>query len=106
MIGGLHPGSDWLYFLFGTYIIHLFVNHTRSKDKSPLRRNRMKTGETGGKLAELIKKAIDDGELSNSEYDRILALADADGMIDSQEKNLLKQLQELLANKTIKRVPD
>ena len=66
----------------------------------------MKSGETGGQLAELIKKAIEDGELSNSEYDRILALADADGVIDSQEKNLLKQLQELLANRTIKRVPD
>lgn len=66
----------------------------------------MKSGETGGQLAALIKKAIEDGELSNSEYDRILALADADGVIDSQEKNLLKQLQELLANRTIKRVPD
>ncbi len=66
----------------------------------------MKSGESGGKIAELIKKAIADGELSNSEYDQILALADADGVIDSQEKNLLAQLQELLANRTIKRVPD
>jgi len=64
------------------------------------------SGETGGKLAELIKKAIDDHRITNSEYERILALADADGVIDSQEKRLLSQLQEMLANKTIERVPD
>ncbi len=65
----------------------------------------MGSGETGGKLAELIKKAIDDGKLTNLEYDQILAEADADGVIDAQEKNLLKQLQEMLSNGTIKKVP-
>lgn len=64
------------------------------------------SGESGGKLAELIKKAIEDGKLTNSEYDTILAMADADGVIDSQERRLLNQLQEMLANKTIIRVPD
>jgi len=64
------------------------------------------SGETGGKLSELIKKAIDDGKISNMEYERILALADADGVIDPQEKRLLSQLQEMLSNKTVVRVPD
>jgi len=64
------------------------------------------SGETGGKLATMIKKAIDDGKLTNSEYERILALADADGVIDPQEKRLLAQLQEMLSNKTVKRIPD
>ncbi len=64
------------------------------------------SGETGGKLAAMIKKAIDDGKLTNTEYEQILALADADGVIDAQEKRLLSQLQEMLANKTIVRVPD
>jgi len=64
------------------------------------------SGETGGKLATMIKKAIDDGKITNTEYDLILALADADGVIDAQEKRLLSQLQEMLANKTIVRVPD
>ena len=64
------------------------------------------SGETGGKLAAMIKKAIDDGKLTNSEYERILALADADGVIDPQEKRLLAQLQEMLSNKTVKRIPD
>jgi hypothetical protein len=63
-------------------------------------------GDSGAKLAELIKKAIDDGQLSNSEYDRIMMLADADGVIDSQEKGLLTQLQDMLADRTVKRVPD
>jgi len=63
-----------------------------------------KSGETGGKLAEMIKKAINDGKLTNDEYDRILMLADADAVIDPQEKRLLAQLQELLANKTVVRV--
>ncbi len=65
-----------------------------------------RSGESGGKLAEMIKKAISDGQLTNSEYDQILALAHADMQIDAQEKRLLAQLQEMLANKTVIRVPD
>jgi uncharacterized tellurite resistance protein B-like protein len=64
------------------------------------------SGESGGRLSEMIKKAIADGQLSNSEYDQIMMIADSDMQIDAQEKNLLKQLQELLANKTVVRVPD
>lgn len=64
------------------------------------------SGESGGKLAVLIKKAIADGKLSNREYDHIMALADSDLVIDKQEKRLLTQLQEMLANKTVVRVPD
>jgi hypothetical protein len=65
----------------------------------------MESGETGGKLAVMIKKAIRDCELTTSEHNQILAIADEDRVIDSQEKNLLKQLQDLLANGTIKKVP-
>lgn len=64
------------------------------------------SGETGAKLAEMIKKAIDDHKITNSEYERILALADADGVIDAQEKRLLSQLQEMLSSKMVVRVPD
>ena len=65
----------------------------------------MKPGDTGEKLAQMIKKAINDCELTTTEYNQILALADEDGVIDAQEQNLLNQLQSLLANGTIKRVP-
>jgi tellurite resistance protein len=64
------------------------------------------SGQTGGKLAELIKRAIEDGKLTNSEYEQILAVAEADGTIDPQEKKLVTQLQEMLANKSVVRVPD
>ncbi len=60
--------------------------------------------ETGRKLADMIKKAIRDCEITTAEYDEILAIANEDGVIDNQEKNLLSQLQEMLSNGTIKRV--
>jgi tellurite resistance protein len=63
------------------------------------------SGETGGKLSELIKQAIDDHELSNTEYERILALADADGVIDPQERGLLALLQDMLSDGSIKKIP-
>ncbi len=65
----------------------------------------MKSGKSGGKLADLIKKAISDLELTETEHQEILDLAHADGVIDSQEQKLLAQLQELLSNGTVKRVP-
>lgn len=64
----------------------------------------MKPGETGKNLADLIKKAIDDCEVTTDEYNKILAMANADGVIDSQEQKLLNQLQEMISNGTIKRV--
>ena len=66
----------------------------------------MKSGETGEKLNAMIKKAIEDGKITNTEYERILAVADADHVIDSQEKKILAQLQEMLSNKMIIRIPD
>ncbi len=65
----------------------------------------MASGETGGKLNDLIKKAIRDCEVTTTEYNEILSLANADGVVDSQEQNLLKQLQNLMDNGTVKRTP-
>jgi len=62
-------------------------------------------GETGGKLNEMIKKAIRDLEVTTSEYEEIFRQANEDSQIDSQEQNLLKQLQDMIANGTIKRTP-
>ena len=64
----------------------------------------MVSGETGAKLADMIKKAIKDCEVTTEEYNQILAIADADQQIDSQEQQLLNQLQQMLANGTVKRV--
>lgn len=65
----------------------------------------MTSGEKGRKLADLIKKAIHDLELTTSEYEEILALAAEDHHLDAQEKALLGQLHELLANNTIRKIP-
>ena len=64
----------------------------------------MASGESGAKLAGMIKKAIRDCEVTTEEYNQILAIANADQHIDKQEQQLLNQLQQLLANGTVKRV--
>lgn len=64
----------------------------------------MESTGSGKKLADLIKKAIDDGEITTKEYDEILAQANADMQIDPEEKALLQQLQTLIDDKTVKRV--
>ena len=61
--------------------------------------------EEGAKLQKLIKKAIDDLELTTAEYEEILAQVHADGVVDDEEQRMLDQLQELIANGTVKRVP-
>jgi uncharacterized membrane protein YebE (DUF533 family) len=64
----------------------------------------MAASESGRKLAAMIKHAIDDGKLTTAEYEQILHLADEDGHIDAQERSLLRNLQEMITNGTVKRV--
>ena len=59
----------------------------------------------GTKLADLIKKALQDLEITTAEYNSILAQAEADGTVDAEEQRLLKQLNDMIANGTLKRVP-
>jgi len=66
----------------------------------------MVMGKTGEDLSEVIKAAIQDLEITHSEYDRIMMTASKDGVIDDQERGLLRQLHELIANGTVKRVRD
>jgi hypothetical protein len=63
-----------------------------------------KPSASAAELAEMINKAIFDLEICNSDYDKIMKIVHADQHLDAQEKNLLKQLQDMLANGTIKRV--
>jgi len=56
------------------------------------------------KLAEMINKAIRDCEITGTEYNDIMKIANEDQHIDKQEQSLLNQLQSLMANGTIKRV--
>jgi hypothetical protein len=61
--------------------------------------------KSGKKLEELIKQAIDDHVIKNSEYEEIITLAHADGVIDAHERILLKELNDLIADKTVRRIP-
>jgi PHD/YefM family antitoxin component YafN of YafNO toxin-antitoxin module len=62
--------------------------------------------ETGLKLNNMIKKAIDDHQITVTEYERILMLADEDGVIDAQEKRLLSELHSMISNGAVKKVRD
>jgi hypothetical protein len=61
--------------------------------------------KSASKLSELIQKAIDDGVVTNAEFDQIMKLAEEDGVIDAEERSLLHELQDMIADKTVKRVP-
>jgi hypothetical protein len=58
------------------------------------------------KPRKMIDKAIEDHEITVTEYEKILHLASEDNKIDAQEKALLQNLQDLIESGTVKRVPD
>nr|MBF0221894.1 hypothetical protein [Desulfobulbaceae bacterium] len=55
-------------------------------------------------LKHLINHAISDLEITNTEYQEIMNLAHADGVIDKEEKALLSHFQQMISNGTVKRV--
>ena len=65
----------------------------------------MGKGKSGARIAELMKRAMDDLEITTSEYKEILSAAGEDGHEDSQERNLLSQFNGMISDGTIKRVP-
>ena len=60
--------------------------------------------KSGKKLEEIIKKAIEDHVITTSEYEEIIAMANEDGVIDAHERVLLQQLNDMIADRTVKRV--
>ena len=58
--------------------------------------------KSGKKLADVIEKAIADSVMTMAEYEEIMSVAGQDGVTDAHEKALLKELNALIANKTIK----
>ena len=71
----------------------------------PLEETKMPDCKPGDKLCALIKKALDDQELTMTEYQEILAQANEDGIIDADEQRMLRQLQQMIEDGTVKRVP-
>lgn len=62
----------------------------------------MTVSNSAHKLKEMIIRAIDDQKLTREEYDLIIHMANADGVVDRHEKILLEQLQDMIENKTVK----
>ena len=61
----------------------------------------MTVTKKGQKLADVIKEAIEDSVITMAEYEEITSIASEDGILDNHEKALLKELNALIANKTI-----
>ena len=57
--------------------------------------------KSGKKLVEVINKAIEDSVITFAEYEEIMSVAGQDGVIDAHEKALLKELNDMIANKTV-----
>lgn len=66
----------------------------------------MKTSSSAKILVEAINRAIEDHIITNSEYEEILHIANEDGIIDPEERALLSQLQEMIADRTVRRMAD
>ena len=57
--------------------------------------------KNGQKLADVIKKAIEDSVITMDEYEGIMSVAGQDSVIDNHEQALLKQLNVLIAEKIV-----
>ena len=62
----------------------------------------MPLSESAAKLRDMINKAIDDEKITRAEMNNIIALANEDGHIDSQERALLNQLQTMIEEKVVR----
>ena len=65
----------------------------------------MKLSSSAKDLRTVIEKAMEDHRITKAEYDMIIHQATEDGHIDRQEQALLKELQDMIADKSIKLVP-
>jgi len=84
-------------------IWHVFRNMFRHTEISGTYRAevQMIVTKSGQKLAEVIEKAIADSVITMAEYEEIMCVASQDAVTDNHERSLLKQLNALIANKTI-----
>jgi predicted RNA-binding protein len=71
----------------------------------PKKENIMKLTKSGLELKEVIEKAMKDHVITNREYEDIMMAASNDGIADNHEQRLVGQLQGMLANGTLKKIP-
>jgi len=61
----------------------------------------MTVTKKGQKLADVIKEAIEDSVITMAEYEEITSIASEDGILDNHEKALLRELNDMIANRTL-----
>lgn len=61
--------------------------------------------KSGKTLEEVIRKAMEDHVIRNSEYEEIIEAAHADSAIDHHERILLQELNEMISEKSVRRIP-
>lgn len=64
----------------------------------------MKDQGAGHRLADMIRHAMDDLEITGTEYRQIMEEANRDGHIDAAEAALLAQFHAMINDGTVKRV--
>ncbi|MCD4832778.1 MAG: hypothetical protein K8R31_03210 [Bacteroidales bacterium] len=62
----------------------------------------MVLSESAERLRKMIDKAIEDHIITPEEYEEIIHITTEDGYIDSQERALLAELQDMIEHKVVK----
>ncbi len=65
----------------------------------------MKLSSSAHTLRQVIEKAMEDHFITKSEYETIIHQATEDGHIDRQEQALLKELQDMITDRSVKIIP-
>jgi len=61
-----------------------------------------KVSDSAQQMRTLIDNAVNTHEITIEEHEKIMMLASEDGIIDTQERALLSQLNDMISDKTIK----
>jgi len=64
----------------------------------------MKSSDSAKRMKEMINKAMEDHKITDAEFDKIMMIADEDGHLDAEERALLAELQNMIAEHLVKRV--
>ena len=62
----------------------------------------MALSESAERLRQVINKAIEDHIITPEEYEEIIHISTEDGYIDSQERALLAELQNMIEDKVVR----
>lgn len=65
----------------------------------------MKVSESANRVRAMIEKAIEDHQITRAEYEMIIHHVLEDAQVDTQERALIRELQDMIDNKDVKLVP-